>query len=90
MPVCGHTWEPVPNWQGRYRCQDCGAFAYKRWVVLPVDHSRDGSHDIVQRGPRITCYCCAVQGCDQPAVTKEKMNLGRRKVWRCTKHRSDK
>lgn len=26
---CGHQWDPIPLWRGRYRCKNCGVGGYQ-------------------------------------------------------------
>jgi hypothetical protein len=72
-----HTWEPVSTWYGRYRCQDCAAFGYRK-VVLPDGLKATGGSDIVP-------YRCRV--CKAPAIAKDPPG-GRSRSWRCAAHRT--
>jgi hypothetical protein len=30
---CGHDWQPLERWSGRYRCRDCRTIAYRKLVI---------------------------------------------------------
>lgn len=66
-----HSWEPNPNWHGRYRCRNCGAFGYRKSVTN------------IYKSNQIVPYVCSVNGCSNPAKGKDGPN----RVWRCKDHR---
>ncbi len=70
MSTCGHHWEPVLGWNGRYRCRWCGALAYRQLINGGI---RGVPHHIV-------VYVCRRAGCKEPAV------VGPRKGQRCRDH----
>ena len=75
-----HDWRPVLTWSGRYRCQGCQCFGYRR-VVLPTEINRATGH-------QITPYRCAVKGCGGWAVMKMPGRMvGTKAGWRCAAHR---
>jgi RNase P subunit RPR2 len=53
---CGHEFEPIQGWTGRYRCKWCKALAYRR-TVLPK-----GIRE--KRSSQIVVYTCSVCGAD--------------------------
>lgn len=70
---------PAHGWVGRYRCDRCGAFGYRRGVN---DYAYDRNLPDGQRTREyIVEYRCAVPGCDRPGVVKE------RGKWSCADHR---
>ena len=73
---CGGTWEPLPRWNGRYRCNQCGVFGYRG--VIRRGGSADKSGDIIP-------YKCAKRvgksKCSRPAVARSK-----KKSWLCEEH----
>lgn len=77
---CGGTWQPVPGWSGRYRCDRCGVFGYRRGVndAAYARHLADGQHT----REYMVEYRCGVRDCDRGAVKK----VGRSRAWRCAEH----
>lgn len=79
-PHVEHDWKPLPKWQGRYRCQECGALGYRglmkrggrkseRGKILPYGCSKRIKRDD-KRTP-----------CPRPAVSKNE-----RGAWVCFGH----
>jgi hypothetical protein len=56
---CGHKWEPIPRWGGRYQCEWCKAIGYKKICVLQA----------YKTGHHIIPYVCQHSEC----TWKEKM-----------------
>lgn len=56
-PPCGHKWEPVPNWSGRYKCEWCHIIAYRKFVMG------------ISGSPRLIPYKCK---CGKEAVARTK------------------
>lgn len=50
MNSCGHDWQPIPNWYGRYRCRWCGVVGYRNIVL--------GDGDCRTRTSQIRAYVC--------------------------------
>ena len=74
-----HNWQPLPQWIGRYRCDDCGAFGYK----VGSTHGFGNPNEIRP-------YACQKKKCGAPAVAKDVTKSdwrGKRKQWRCKNHR---
>lgn len=62
MSSCGHEWEPISTWFGRYRCAWCGALGYRQIV--------NGG---VKGNPlHIVVYACSRSGCHEPAIQAGK------------------
>lgn len=62
MSSCGHNWQPIQSWYGRYRCSWCKALGYRQ---------------IVNGGARgnpmhIVVYVCSRSGCHEPAISAGK------------------
>lgn len=55
---CGHAWEPIPNWNGRYCCTWCRALAYKNLI-------NGGARG---RPSALSVYICARSNCHEPAI----------------------
>jgi hypothetical protein len=68
---CGHSWKPIPTWGGRYRCEWCGALAFRKLV----DRVHPGKNSL---NDRLQVYRC--RKCDEPAVVYDKLDGGRCRV----------
>jgi hypothetical protein len=62
MSNCGHSWEPVFGWNGRYRCKWCGALGYRQII-------NGGARGVPWH---IVIYVCRHEGCKEPAVVGPK------------------
>lgn len=65
MSTCGHSWQPISGWSGRYRCEWCGAIAFRKLVdgVHPGRHSEND---------KLQCYACSFPLCSEPAVRVDR------------------
>lgn len=61
--VCGHEWEPIPDWNGRFVCIWCDAKGYK--AVVQGEHAGISTE-------RIYVYVCRIAGCREPATVKTR------------------
>ncbi len=62
MSTCGHEWQAVPGWNGRYRCRWCKGLAYRQLI--------NGG---VRGNPmQIVIYVCRHDGCQEAAVVGPK------------------
>lgn len=61
--VCGHEWEPISGWDGRYECIWCHAKGYK--AVVQGEHAGINAN-------RIYVYVCRHAGCRAPATVKTR------------------
>ena len=77
---CGGLYEPCQGWVGRYRCNRCGVFGYRRGINDRA-YARADEKGNQHTREYIVSYCCKTKGCGLPAVAKENGK------WRCREHR---
>lgn len=83
VEFCGHRWEPMHGWNGRYRCRDCGVLGYRKIVLGCNSGSRPDiggvwKEALVVNGKveQIAVYRCQHRAggvrCTRGAVTRKK------------------
>ncbi len=77
--ACGGTWESLPRWSSRYRCNKCGAFGYRN-AAAPISVC-DERGKFIGAKENIKEYRCRTKDCNAFAVAKDNGN------WRCRNHR---
>jgi hypothetical protein len=66
---CGHKWEIISTWGGRYRCEWCKAVGYRKISII----------EAYKTGHHIVPYVCQHRDCNQLAQVSNRD--GRRKCF---------
>jgi hypothetical protein len=73
--ICGHSWQPVPGYKRRFKCEWCGALGYTRPAAPGARKAQ----------LKMFVYRCSVKGCTAPATVVRRSG-GTMVYQRCKQH----